>query len=717
MKRNYHDLKKHHTLQIAWVYAILASLWLFQRINYPAYLIATAAWVIAMSCVYFRFHVDDRGLKAGTITALLISLLFQENGAGTVTAFILASVPVFSALFTWSRKISFRELWKKLKERGKHYFQSLWSRDKKENLLCFIGAAALTAAFRDYHSVSALGKYYPYPVILFVLFNFVLIRRYRIRCSWKENRKDLFFSVVLAFAFFFGSKVDISKSVFLNIVPSDLLHFLAVWAACFLILSLVTRWFLNKEHRPFSRPDLSSEAIWKYASVYYFCSWIPVLMAFYPGTISNDSMVIIKEILEVSSLTNQQPFLYYLLVRPFFELGSAFGWSNSLCAALYLGFQVVLLSAVCGYLTAWMSRHGASRPAVILTALYFGVTPVFSYYASVMWKDSIFALLMAVLFCNLADIVRTKGKWLERKRNLFWFVFLNLVISLLRSNGFYLCAAELIVLLIVYFHQVRKMVLAALASAVALVPIITGPVYSGLGLQKTHFAEAAAVPLQQISYVTVKGEYLSREQQEFLDQIIPSDRIRKVYDPFVADQVKFDESFDNEFLDANRGQFLKVWAELLKEYPADYIKAYAMLTIGYWHPLTENRIAYFGITSSEASSYGIVPDGNDLFHLSGNRAVIRHSFDLFQLRLIPFVFFMNIGCLFWTVMYLFHLCLRKNRKEAGLVFLPHFLLWATLMAAVPVFCDFRYLYPYAAVLPIAAFFAFSGKTAGETTLW
>jgi hypothetical protein len=377
----------------------------------------------------------------------------------------------------------------------------------------------------------------------------------------------------------------------------------------------------------------------------------------------------------------------------------------------------MLLSVICGYLPAWMSRHGASRPAVILTSLYFGITPVFSYYASAMWKDSIFALLMAVLFCNLADIAGTKGKWLERKRNLAWFVLLNLLISLLRSNGFYLAAAELIVLIIVYFRQISKTILAALASVIVIVPVITGPVYSGLGLQKTHFAEAAAVPLQQISYVVVEGEPLSEEQQAFIDQIIPSDRIREVYDPFVADYIKFDESFDNEFLDANKGEFLNVWAEVLKEYPADYIKAYAMLTIGYWHPLTENRIAYFGITSSEASSYGIVSDGNNLFHLASNRAVIEHSFDLFQLRLIPFVFFMNIGCLFWTVMYLFHLSLRKDRKQAKLVFLPHFLLWVTLMIAVPVFCDFRYLYAYAAVLPIAAFYAFSGKTAGETTLW
>ena len=124
--------------------------------------------------------------------------------------------------------------------------------------------------------------------------------------------------------------------------------------------------------------------------------------------------------------------------------------------------------------------------------------------------------------------------------------------------------------------------------------------------------------LQQISYVAVKGESLTFEQQEFLDQIIPSDRIREVYDPFVADNVKFDESFDNKFLDANSGEFLKVWSQLLWKYPADYIKAYAMLTIGYWHPLTENRIAYFGITSSEASSYGIVSDGNNLFHLASN---------------------------------------------------------------------------------------------------
>lgn len=717
MKKNYQDLKKYHTLQIAWIYAILVSLWLFQRVNYPAYLIATATLAIAVSCVYYRFHVNDRGLKAGTVVSLLISLLFQNDGAGTVTAFILASVPVFSALFTLGMQISFSDIWKSLKERGKHFFPNLLSEDKKENFLCLLVAAFLTLLFKDYHRVSALGKYYPYPIVLFVPLNFILIRRYRIRCSWKESRKDLFFSGVLAFAFCFGSKVDIAKSVFLNIVPSDLLHFLAVWIVCFLIISLITRWFLNLKHCVFSQREITSAAVWKHASVYFFCSWIPVLMAFYPGTISNDSMVIIKEILGASSLTNQQPFLYYLLIRPFFELGGAFGWSNSLCCAIYLGFQVMLLSVICGYLPAWMSRHGASRPAVILTALYFGITPVFSYYASAMWKDSIFALLMAVLFCNLADIAGTKGKWLERKRNLSWFVLLNLLISLLRSNGFYLVAAEIIVLLVVYFHQIRKIVLVTIASVIAIVPIITGPVYSSLGLQKTHFAEAAAVMLQQISYVSVKGESLTFEQQEFLDQIIPSDRIREVYDPFVADNVKFDESFDNKFLDANSGEFLKVWSQLLWKYPADYIKAYAMLTIGYWHPLTENRIAYFGITSSEASSYGIVSDGNNLFHLASNRAVIEHSFDLFQLRLIPFVFFMNIGCLFWTVMYLFHLSLRKGRKQAKLVFLPHFLLWVTLMIAVPVFCDFRYLYAYAAVLPIAAFYAFSGKTAGGTTLW
>lgn len=74
-------------------------------------------------------------------------------------------------------------------------------------------------------------------------------------------------------------------------------------------------------------------------------------------------------------------------------------------------------------------------------------------------------------------------------------------------------------------------------------------------IQSAHFSETVAIPLQQIAYTAKSNDGLG-EEQEFFENIIGVDEMKKLYVENSADEVKFSPNFNDDFLDTHKLEFL-----------------------------------------------------------------------------------------------------------------------------------------------------------------
>ena len=227
--------------------------------------------------------------------------------------------------------------------------------------------------------------------------------------------------------------------------------------------------------------------------------------------------------------------------------------------------------------------------------------------------------------------------------------------------------------------------------------LVQGPGYSIIGVQKGNLAESLAVPLQQIAYTVKHDGKIEESQAEFLENIIPLDKMAEVYIPYSANGVKFDSEFNNEFLEDNFGEFLKVWGQMLPANFKSYVKAYLMHTLGYWHIGTNDWRCIYGVVDSP----GI--EGIDFIEkitgvdFSENLSYFIEN----KVNTIPIInLIYSIAFSVWAIVFVGIYFLVSGRSKYLISILPLMGNWITLMIASPIFCEFRYMFSFHITLPV-----------------
>lgn len=558
--------------------------------------------------------------------------------------------------------------------------------------------------------VWTLFRYFNFPAYLLAIaaagLGYAIIQTTRIR-----NRRLLIscavFSCLLSLSFIYGGKVNTVKKIYTPVKGSDFWYWIALAAVFFFVFSWAADFIMRHPVHLTERILLSPKAVWPVCSVFFFICWIPCLFVYYPGSVSPDSLACIIRAIGKAGLSNQQPVFYILLMKPFLMFSLAIGKSLNFGAALFLCFQTAAMAAMVGYLPCWLTKKHIPLWIIGLVMAYFILDPVFALFSSTMWKDILFGALMMLYVLNVFDIVQSKGEWLKTTRNLVWFVVLNLLISFMRNNGYYIAFVTLVVFGILYRANWKKLVPSFLAILI-LVPVIQGPVYRVCGITPSPFAESVGIPLQQIGYTAAHNGTITKEQSDFLNQLLPLEEMKKAYSPFSSNNIKFHKDFNNQFLEKNKVTFLKVWAGILKSNLSNYVKAYILQTLGYWHVGTSSWVVYGGILNG----YGAQEAGlsmTNIANLAGNRNSLQQSFDNLQTAIPILSGLVNIGVLFWASVFSAFLLIIRKKGRYLLAFLPLLVLWGTLMLATPTFCEFRYMFAFAVSLPAVALFAFPTK--------
>lgn len=445
-----------------------------------------------------------------------------------------------------------------------------------------------------------------------------------------------------------------------------------------------------------------------YAAIMFIC-WLPYFLAYYPGLVFGDTVNSLGQITS-GQYTNHHPFAYTMLIRACLGLTHLVGLGSTAGCALYTLLQMLLMSVGLGYIFAWLVARLNIKVGVVLAFLY-GLSSYVATFSIALWKDPLFSVALAVLTALLLELLlrislQEAGDATRYKPLLVWIAIMSAATCLLRSNGIFVIGLTALALLAVAVvwgcrkrHAWRDMLGGgAVMLCTALVClVITGPLYSALGVQKASNAEGFGVPLNQMARVMALEGAASESDKEYMNALVSGKSYLDNYHPTCTDRLKWDEGFRNELLEEG---FWEHWLSMFAKNPITYFEAWELQTCGFWMPNISKsfEVDSWNIRSGvpcnvaddyllEANGYGVHP--KNLLGASEAR-----SFFPVDGYSIP------IAWIFWLLLFEVLCCGLLRRRILILVLLPSLGLMASILLATPIFYWPRYAAALQLMIPV-----------------
>ena len=262
--------------------------------------------------------------------------------------------------------------------------------------------------------------------------------------------------------------------------------------------------------------------------------------------------------------------------------------------------------------------------------------------------------------------------------------------TLIRNNGIFMIFAVLLVLLLSYRKYYKKWLL------VLIITILASSITKFVpGNQTNLFQEKVAVPLQQLGYLVYTDASISKEGKKYLNELMPTKEFKSKYNPYYVDNIKWDYNFNREYLDEKKKEFLKIWFKNLPNNFEDYVKSYMLVSYGTWAP------DKFINTQSRFLGLGAIPEPTKkTFKNLQNKNILPKKInnELTSFYEKTTIYFSGGICL-WTLLILSLYVIYKKNYKYLILSTPLFAIWITLMIASPLSTAFRYMSPFAYMLP------------------
>lgn len=521
----------------------------------------------------------------------------------------------------------------------------------------------------------------------------------------KNNKLYYFMKIVLVTIFagtifldsiltFSGSVFDkVNQIYFLEIEVKNVMIFVLTWIISYLVISLIEIILPKIEKTVETKKEIKTKnkRIFFIALFVLLICWAPYYLSYFPGGIYSDTTTTINQVLG-APLNNHNPILYALIMKVFIMIGMKIQDGLQLGIELFTVFQIIAMAITLAYFIYWLYQKKVSTKYLVITTLFFSFCRLIPLYAVSLWKDTPFCIALFWYILFIAETILQNGKNLEKMRNVFLYIILLILVAFLRSNGIYIAILTTFILILIYrkniIKKLKKFTISSIIT-IMLIWIIQGPIYNYYGLS-TEFVENLGVPVQQICYVVAKDGNITEEQKEFINKLCPIDVIKENYTPCIVDSIKWNEEFNGKFLEENKGEFFKVWFQLLIQNPMGYIKAYLINTIGFWDVRQATLDAYVNpeMWSGVTENLGI-KQNNYIEKTTGGsiRTILKPTFAVSS---AIYLFMMLLSML--IVIY-------KKQYKKLVIYLPGFLTWLTIMIAVPLAFSLRYVYILVLMIP------------------
>mgnify|MGYP005757505935 CR=1 FL=1 len=443
-------------------------------------------------------------------------------------------------------------------------------------------------------------------------------------------------------------------------------------------------------------------------------SWLPYLIAYYPGIIMADSSNQIKQyfgidipeggatasanlINENVKITNHHPVLHTIILGSCMQIGRIIGDDN-IGVFIYTILQFFLLSSTFAYLINYMKKLQIPNWIRTLTLLFFALIPVFPFYALEITKDvpfTCFVILYLILIYNL--IINANAQKCKMKQILS-IILLSLLVTLFRNNGIYVIALSLPFIAIIDKLN-RKNILIASVVIIVIYKLIQSVLFPILQITPSGIRESLSIPFQQTArYVKEHGNELTEKEKNVIDKVLKYNTLSSRYNPVHADAVK--NEYNKDATTENLVEYFKVWVSELVKHPTTYIQATMNNTYGYFYP--ETKVKEFTVGYTINVDKRLNETGNFNYHYIGKLKPIREfiSSELKIIQKLPgFSRVINKAFNTWIIILLF-IYLLYSKRYRYIIYLMPFVTIILVCIASPVNAYFRYTLPFIFGMPL-----------------
>lgn len=473
---------------------------------------------------------------------------------------------------------------------------------------------------------------------------------------------------------------------------------LILWACAAMIVYLLLRGicflFSSAGTVFFQQERSASQGKWVMAGSFILIMlfWIPYLMSYRPGGIYSDTVDSINMALYKDNLSNYHPILYTLIWRLMFWITGAFSGKGEYGGLnLFTEVQTILMALALAYFVYQCYRWGLHKAFILLCLLLFAAFPLYPFYGISLWKDTFFSLAVFIFSVFLYHVFSKERETLSSAQ-LVLYSLLSLLIIFLRNNGIYVVAFYSVIITLLCLLPLKKKKIAVkigTASLAILVfsAIMQGPVYDRLGYNLNKTTESFGIPLQQTAYILSTDGQATENDLEVVSQILPPERWKELYNPIVADTIKFDPDFNRTYMETHAGDFMKTYLHLTVQNPVKAVKAYFLATMGFWDIFESSSTAYicnfhFGNVEYFMSDY------------------FDYYLDISFRNLVEPKKYISSALFAWLMLGTIFICLTKRNYKGLIAVMPTLGVWLSIMAAAPVAFSLRYVYALFLCVPL-----------------
>ena len=355
---------------------------------------------------------------------------------------------------------------------------------------------------------------------------------------------------------------------------------------------------------------------------------------------------------------------------------------------LFTVLQTLAIAATMAYFITWLWKK-KYHPMLVLTLVgYVGLVSLYPFYGISLWKDTPFSLAVFWYSFFLYRLA-IKDKEELSAGELIRLGVLSLLVIFLRNNGLYICIFSSLVILLASIGKKKHLLKLTSVLLIVLVGsiLIQGPYYRYKGYNYDSKRESYGIPLQQVAYMVAMEGNVLPEDVEVLSQILPMERWVELYNPTVADSIKFAEDFNLEYFENNSEAFRKTYLNMVKNNKMMAVKAYLLATIGFWNIKEESGVAYICNFHFGNAEYFM----SDYFD---------YYFDISFQRMVEPDHYMSCAIPFWILLFVMAACLQEKKYRQLMVLAPTLGVWITIMVATPIGYSFRYIYSLFLCFPL-----------------
>lgn len=506
----------------------------------------------------------------------------------------------------------------------------------------------------------------------------------------KFNKNYIMYLII---SFFISVSINLKTSInykkktpnyFISKFQFDIVFFFRIFIlSIIIVLLLLTLSKLIKKIRIKECDEYNNKRLAIIFFVVLFFNNLLFLLTYYPGSNMNDTLLIIKSPIGMSS---QHPLIYNLLLSGNYHVFYKIFQNPNISFFLTGVGQMIIIDTILTYLLVWFNKTLKNKLTTTILFIYFGFLPIISNYNTALIKDSLFASINLLLIPLIYKIINTKGKCLSNSRFLFILLSVTLTISLIRNNGIYIIIMLFIILSIKYKKNFKKII------TILIIVIILSKIPTFIA-EKQLFQEKIGVPIQQISYVVKYNEKsISNKDKMYINKIMNLNDIKENYNPYTVDTIKWHSKFNRLYLNNTKEKFIITWINIMKNNFVEYIKSYLLMTYELYSVEKFNPVQsrFLGLDTGDEKIEGLK---HQSIIFKNTEKKLNHFYEKTT------VYFSNGTCFLILLILLFYI-IYINKKEYLIFTIPLLGTWLTLMISAPISYALRYMLIYVYYLPI-----------------